>query len=491
MEKAPADYIHSSGDTPPPRLSARSLHAVCTLSAQICTNLHEIYTNLHLSELDKAGSSYPPPGLRGGLPGTMPPPGLPPTMPPPGFPHTGATPPGTATRLAGIDPSFATSFLVAGVTDYDAILAAPGGTGARDNFLRAAKADMAGLTISESSQSIRLMSHAFGKALPRVLAAGAWQLPSVPPTSWGEACSRVLDFGFAVSTLGAANPTADRGSGPVFRLEQVKSFTDATKAADARARAAYADVIAPLVDPQAFVLEAQAAATPNAPTEARRLVNTHGNPGWCHLFSSLYMEGTIQTARLADGKSALPFSPVSVQKCNRALRDWVVVEALAFHGPDREKWFGEDLRLELQAFAEDLIHGRSQLLPIVRLLGGKPSRKGAYMAAIGSSGVLLEGMGRFGASASTSPTWCEDLERALPWYDRILATVHGRGGGASLAADGTVGLASDSASAPSGLLEEASMVDMERRIRTLNRFLQEWSLQCTARRHAGNAPPPT
>jgi hypothetical protein len=56
MEKAPADYIHSSGDTPPPRLSARSLHAVCTLSAQICTNLHEIYTNLHLSELDKAGS---------------------------------------------------------------------------------------------------------------------------------------------------------------------------------------------------------------------------------------------------------------------------------------------------------------------------------------------------------------------------------------------------------------------------------------------------
>ena len=55
MEKAPADYIHSSGDTPPPRLSARSLHAVCTLSAQICTNLHEIYTNLHLSELDKAG----------------------------------------------------------------------------------------------------------------------------------------------------------------------------------------------------------------------------------------------------------------------------------------------------------------------------------------------------------------------------------------------------------------------------------------------------
>ena len=57
MEKAPADYIHSSGDTPPP-LSARSLHAVCTLSAQICTNLHEIYTNLHLSELDKAGLRY-------------------------------------------------------------------------------------------------------------------------------------------------------------------------------------------------------------------------------------------------------------------------------------------------------------------------------------------------------------------------------------------------------------------------------------------------
>ena len=76
MEKAPADYIHSSGDTPPPRLSARSLHAVCTLSAQICTNLHEIYTNLHLSELDKAGCPFPaPPGpkaaMRTGLVGSV------------------------------------------------------------------------------------------------------------------------------------------------------------------------------------------------------------------------------------------------------------------------------------------------------------------------------------------------------------------------------------------------------------------------------------
>ena len=149
-----------------------------------------------------AGMLPPPPYPPGMPPPMLPPPsGLPPGMPPPGMPPPGMPPPGT---LPGLDTVFVRAFVVPGETDADVILRELGGTGARDNLLRAAKADMAGLTMGSATQSLRMMSRAFAVALPRV--SGLWTPPSAPPASWAEAVDRILDFGFTVSTAATSNP---------------------------------------------------------------------------------------------------------------------------------------------------------------------------------------------------------------------------------------------------------------------------------------------
>ena len=413
---------------------------------------------------------YPPPGMPWPHGAMMPPPSL----PPPAMPPQGAV------------TTFARCFLVGGAVggDPDGALAALGGPPVRDKFLGLAKVDMTGLPLGDASDSLDLMESAFNFILPRTT---NWLTPTFPPVSADEVRSRVNGFIFAVSTSTQANPAADRGKGPVFHLEQTKTFTDKAKQADATARAVSADVVQSLLLPAAFVQEAQAAPGATTLQETRRLVDTHGNAAWGLIYGSSTVNGKLSTVQLPDGKSASPVVAFSFSAAHTALRKWVKGEMREFHGEDREKWLDrhEDLEVLLTQFATDLVEGKTVLkgkTGLVHHLAVHPGVEGAFLEAEATQGRITDGMGRWGSSESTDALWEEDLARALPRFERLFAAVHGTAGGVPLDAAGRFGLAGDPAKPDAGFAFLAKRAGSARRDQALIFVLDSWDRQCQARR---------
>ena len=312
-------------------------------------------------------------------------------------------------------------------------------------------------------------------------------MPTSPPLSGDEARSRILDFVFAVATSTQANPAADRGRGAVFHVEQTKAISDKAKHADAVARAVSADVVQDLLLPEAFVKEAQATPGATPVQETRRLIETHGNPAWGMIYGSATVNGKLSTPQLADGKSASPVIAFSFSASHTALRKWVKGEVRGFHGVDRAKWLDRDKSLDvaLTQFAADLVEGRIALHGtggLVYHLAVRQSVPGAFIEAEATQGRVTEGLGRWGSSAATDANWNEDLERALPRFERLFAAVHGAAGGVPMDASGRFGLAGDATQPDSGFAFEAKRAGPARRDQALKLLLDEWDRQCQARR---------
>jgi hypothetical protein len=291
----------------------------------------------------------------------------------------------------------------------------------------------------------------------------------------------MLAFGFIASTRQSPGAVAvDRGGGRTHRLHEVKPSTDAAKTFTAQSQAVNAEVVEPLIEPRAFILEAQAQRAGEAGAEIRRLVTTHGAPALGYLSSSGEVDGKIDTTPLPDGKQSYPLIPHSFSAARDEHRRMLREGILTLHGKDRVRLLESTLPAKAAAFAEMLAEARPTLEAAVELLGGKPSEKGAFLDA---QVAMEDGMGRYGATSAKVATWREDLERALPHLERLMADVLGHHLGGKLDADGRFGLAGNTATGSEGLMGMARRAGPERRdqaIRFVLSLVKEQGIQVRA-----------